>query len=388
MSVNLSPIANGTQFFDSAGLPLNAGYIKTYAAGTSTPLATYTTSVGNIANPTSIQLGADGRPPNEIWLTTGSAYKFILTDSLSNILDTYDNISGVNDVSLNVGTGPGNLVQLDGSGKLPAVDGSQLTNLNIPAAAVLRSYIAGLTMSTAGSSATMTIAAGQATSSDNLTSMPLAAAISKTTSAWALGTAAGGLDTGSISNTTWYHFYLIERTDTNVVDVVFSLSASAPTLPTNYTKYRRIGSGLTDGSAHWVLFYQDGENFTWDAPLLDVNATNPGTSAVSRTLNVPTGINVIALYNLQITNGLSANSIGVLISDLAVTDAAPSTTVTPLCTVGTNYGGVASGMLVTVQGRTRTNTSAQVRSRSLNSDANVVLRMVTTGWVDSRGSNA
>jgi hypothetical protein len=49
MTVNLSPFANpGAQFFDDNGDPLTGGKVYTYAAGTTTPLATYTTSTGAV----------------------------------------------------------------------------------------------------------------------------------------------------------------------------------------------------------------------------------------------------------------------------------------------------------------------------------------------------
>lgn len=101
MSVNLAPgpFGAGGQFFDTNGKPLNAGFINTYAAGTTTPLATFTTNIGNVPNATTITLGVDGRPPNEIWLTAGSSYRFDLLDSLNNLIKTYDNLSGVNDIS-------------------------------------------------------------------------------------------------------------------------------------------------------------------------------------------------------------------------------------------------------------------------------------------------
>lgn len=101
MAVNLAPgpFGAGGQFFDTNGKPLNAGFINTYAAGTTTPLATYTTSVGNVANATTITLGVDGRPPNEIWLSAGSSYRFDLLDSSNNLIKTYDNLSGINDIS-------------------------------------------------------------------------------------------------------------------------------------------------------------------------------------------------------------------------------------------------------------------------------------------------
>lgn len=95
MSVNLSPIGNGFQFFNTLGEPLSGGFIYTYQAGTTTPLATYTTSTGTIANTNPITLGTDGRPPQEIWLSSGSNYKFVLTDSASSVIATYDNLYGI-----------------------------------------------------------------------------------------------------------------------------------------------------------------------------------------------------------------------------------------------------------------------------------------------------
>lgn len=100
MSVNLSPVFGaGAQLFDANGRPLNGGLLNTYAAGTTTPQPTFTTSSGLVQNSNPIVLGADGRTPQEIWLTSGISYKFVLTDSLLNLIGTYDNLIGINDVS-------------------------------------------------------------------------------------------------------------------------------------------------------------------------------------------------------------------------------------------------------------------------------------------------
>lgn len=95
MAVNLSPIGNGFQFFDNNGAPLNAGKIYTYQAGSSTPLATYADSSGLTANANPIILGTSGRPANDIWLTEGFFYKFILKDSSDVTIQTYDNLYGI-----------------------------------------------------------------------------------------------------------------------------------------------------------------------------------------------------------------------------------------------------------------------------------------------------
>jgi hypothetical protein len=255
----------------------------------------------------------------------------------------------------------------------------------IDAATALRGHLAGLTLSTAGSSATMTIAEGQAADSTNAALINLAASISKTTSSWAVGSGNGGLDTGTIANNTWYHFYAIRRPDTGVVDVCFSTSASSPTLPTNYTQYRRIGSGKTNGSAQWTKFVQDGDLFQWDAAVLDVDVTSPGTSAVSRTLSVPTGVNVMALFNYAAYDPTNANQIGAYFSDLAVSDQAPIATAAPLAS-GVSQGASAIGGLNRLD--VRTNTSAQIRSRMTTSSGTSVLRIATLGWIDKRGKDA
>ena len=81
-TVYLSPLGGaGWQFFDDNGVPLSGGLLYTYAAGTTTPQVTYTSSAGGTACPNPIVLDSAGRPPAEIWLTSGLSYKFTLKDS-------------------------------------------------------------------------------------------------------------------------------------------------------------------------------------------------------------------------------------------------------------------------------------------------------------------
>ena len=91
-SVLLSPYGIGQQFFDDNGTPLAGGLIYTYQAGSSTPLATYTTNGGTIANSNPIVLDAAGRIPQEIWLFTGYSYKFVLKNADDVLIQTLDNI--------------------------------------------------------------------------------------------------------------------------------------------------------------------------------------------------------------------------------------------------------------------------------------------------------
>lgn len=98
MTVNLSALAGaGQQFFDNSGNVLSGGKLWSYAAGTTTPQATYTTAAGNTAHTNPIVLDSAGRvATGEIWLTAGSNYKFVLMTSTNVTLVTWDNITGIN----------------------------------------------------------------------------------------------------------------------------------------------------------------------------------------------------------------------------------------------------------------------------------------------------
>ena len=104
MAVNLSPIGNAQQFFDNTGVPLNGGLLYTYQAGSTTPLATYTDINATVANANPIVLDASGRLANEVWLTYGVNYKFVLKNSAGSTIGTYDNIYGIVGVQTAVGT--------------------------------------------------------------------------------------------------------------------------------------------------------------------------------------------------------------------------------------------------------------------------------------------
>jgi len=82
----------GVQFFDNNGNPLSGGKIYTYEAGTTTPLATYTSSTGVTAHTNPIVLDSGGRVPGgEIWNAL-QLYKFVLKTSAEVTIATYDNV--------------------------------------------------------------------------------------------------------------------------------------------------------------------------------------------------------------------------------------------------------------------------------------------------------
>jgi hypothetical protein len=90
------------QFFDANGAPLVGGKLYTYAAGTTTPLASYTDSTGNTANTNPIIL--DSRGEANVWLS-GAIYKFALYSAINVLIWTVDNINGTTFSSNATGTG-------------------------------------------------------------------------------------------------------------------------------------------------------------------------------------------------------------------------------------------------------------------------------------------
>lgn len=241
----------------------------------------------------------------------------------------------------------------------------------------VRGHLSGLTLSTAGSSATFGIAVGAAADSTNAAMMALTSAYTKTTSAWAVGSGNGSLDTGAIANSTWYHVHLIQRVDTGVVDVLISLSATAPTMPANYTLSRRIGSIQTNGSAQWVRFNQQGDRFD---RLAVSDFTISGTSAATlRTLSVPTGVVVLPICYTIV---LAVNNTNTIVQ------VAPAADATLLVNAAFAYEGAAaegsgSGTYFYAP---PTNTSGQIYV-AVPSYSNVS-SLSTSGWIDRRGQDA
>ena len=89
MSANLAPPAK-LQFFDNNGNPLVGGKLFTYAAGTTTPLATYTDA--SSATPNTNPIILDSRGEANVWLGT-DPYKFVLKTSADVTIWTVDNVA-------------------------------------------------------------------------------------------------------------------------------------------------------------------------------------------------------------------------------------------------------------------------------------------------------
>jgi hypothetical protein len=232
--------------------------------------------------------------------------------------------------------------------------------------AALKGHFSGLTLS--NNSTNIDIAAGECASTEtNPVLMVLASSLTKNmASAWAVGSGNGGLDTGTIANGT-YFVWLIQRSDTGVVDALCSLSSTAPTMPTNYDRKRMIAPIVRSGGA-WVAFTQLEDMFLLTTPVLDVNAGTITTSATLFTLSVPIGVKVEAIVSTQ-TAKTAASPTTLWTS--------PEQTDGDTTTFWTSYSDFSGG-LAQWDGELRTNTSGQIRGRSSNTATTAYV--VTFGW--------
>lgn len=240
----------------------------------------------------------------------------------------------------------------------------------------------GLTLANNAGDATNDIDFAVGTARDALDTLDLiGTALTKRLDAdWAAGTNQGMRYSGAAITNTTYHLFVI-GTLQGLTDYFAYAASTDPTavLPTGYVKYRRIGSILREAGAI-VGFVQDGDSFQRKTLKVDVAAaTSEGTAAITRTLSVPLGINVMADIQVDVNNGTGTVA-AYLLTDLATTDEAPTSALADLNVTLSTFGALRT--------RVRTNTSAQIRSRCSISGVALATSINTRGWVDSRGRNA
>lgn len=150
----------------------------------------------------------------------------------------------------------------------------------------------------------VSIATGQCRNSLNNANLVLNAPLSKDlTSGWSAGNGNGGRDAGSLANGQTWHMFIILNPTTTAVDALFSQSPTAPTLPTGFTKFRRIGAVMLDAAATTIrAFIQTGDWFMLKLRSTDYAVTsNGGGVAYLRVITVPNGIKVEARMYFQST---------------------------------------------------------------------------------------
>lgn len=275
--------------------------------------------------------------------------------------------------SIAVQAGDFGLFVSEGSGNWRCLEYTRAATLVRPAA---RGYLydLGLSNNISDSVNDIDIGTGECASTDTIpVLMQLNSTLTKRLdAAWAVGNGAGGLDTGSIANTT-YHVYLIQRSDTGVVDALFSTNATTPTMPANYDRRRRIGSIIRSGGTI-VGFTQRGDHFLM--PTVEVRNSTATTANSLITCPTPLGIRTSPMFDslLTISGAGSDISNGIGSGDL------PS----PTFSFQRVFGG--GGYRTTVPpGMVFTDRNSQVRFSAAGAGTITTNVLACSGWIDLRG---
>jgi hypothetical protein len=237
-------------------------------------------------------------------------------------------------------------------------------------------HLFGLTMSTAGASASLSVAPGFCADSTGLHRISLGAALTKTTAAWAAG-AGGALDTGAIAINTWYHWFVIFNPTTGASDVLLSLSPTAPTLPAGYTIFRRIGSACTTSPATWIKFVQFADLFLWDTPVNVLNTSSNANATLTINAGVPTNISPIARVSGYIS-GPSGNGFKLRHPSMANGGISPPGNLNAIIPVTSGYGSFTIDVPVDAGSNFALDASA----------TGMVIIIASQGWIDNRGRTA
>lgn len=179
-----------------------------------------------------------------------------------------------------------------GTGLVSVVNGVYQTPLSLTALTLPKDALAGFILSNGTDTVNdINVAVGDCRDDGNAADIRMATPLTKQLDAvWASGTVQGGRDTGAIADGTW-HIYVIRNPTTLVVDVLFSLSVTAPTMPSGYTQKRRIGS-IVRRTATIIQFKQIGDYFQLITPTIDINdsQTTVGQEFTLPLASIPAGL--------------------------------------------------------------------------------------------------
>jgi len=247
-------------------------------------------------------------------------------------------------------------------------------------------HIFGLTMSNDGGDTTndIAVAAGSVRDELDLVDMRLPASITKQIDAsWAVGTGAGGMNTGSVANSTWYEVHVIMRPDTGVVDVMFTTTADRATLPTNYVYQRRIG-WVRRGTATNLQFTQVDDHFTWTTQVNDASYTPNGT-ATARTLSAPPSSIVRFRAGINTSSGSVGDGIVVVFSEIVEGGILPAVT-TGISSLAFEIGGANFGTTAGQFADLRLSATSTIETDDqLTGTPTMTVDISTYGWIDTRG---
>jgi len=206
---------------------------------------------------------------------------------------------------------------------------------------------------------------------------------------FALGTGNGGMRSGeSLPTDGTVYIYMISNAGGSITDIIGTTTADGSTISgdsvviaNSMTKKRRLACFTTDGSSNirngQYKFGAGFYKFTYNVGILDINDSNPGTSAVLKTMTCPPNSTIfISIFLFDDSEG-AATPI-VLFTSTNQTDTTPNDNnftikLTNIAGIGANNG--ESGFYIG-----DVDSSSQIRYRCTVSAADINLKGYLTSW--------
>jgi hypothetical protein len=228
---------------------------------------------------------------------------------------------------------------------------------------------------------TLDVAPGSARDSTNTVDIATTTTlrgILQSSGAWAAGDNQNKLDAGAKAiNSTYYKFAIGHPTMAD--DILYSLSPTAPTMPSGYVGFRRIGRAVTDASGNIRAFKDRGNGcFDWVTPIVEVTF---GPVAASTSLLTVTGL---ALATARMQPLVYGDAVGMKLIATDQTDSVMGATETDF-TGGliVQSGGGSATESGSAEFQVYVDASSQVRMRTF-ATGNMRGRVLTVGYKENR----
>ena len=306
---------DGTNIYSSANDAISALGELIYSAGGTADALTFT------AAPVWRQWPA-GVP---FWLRAASANATTTPTVQAGSLSALTIVKGSNQ-ALAIGdiAGAGHWLQLQYDVTLTkAVLQNPATGVSIVASQTVQGSFKNLQANSNGTTAAVNVSADELVVENAAHSYLTLRSLSLTANTAAASGAANSLDTGAWAFSTWYYVFVINNGATSAL--LFSLSATAPTLPSGYTYFARVGAIRTQAATSYypLAFKQYGRRVQYvvvsasnvaSLPLMSNgvvgtwSTTAPTYVAISTSNFIPTTAASLRLLATANYNGLTGSS--------------------------------------------------------------------------------
>ena len=187
----------------------------------------------------------------------------------------------------------------------------------------------------------------------------------------------GGLDVGTVAPNTFYHSFAISNTGGGTADYLFSLSRTAPTMPSGFTQKRYLGKFVTNADSNIAGFSKNGSETLLDFPYTIHSETDDLSAGSKFASSLPLGDGSTVILNClydYATNPGGFTYVSVLKDETGATSA-------DFSDIGI-ASGVLTGNVASVNSmRVALGDSSDLRVAA-STGAIVIFNAALAGWVD------